>query len=238
MYRIGICDDEVSTCIQLEEFIKKYLKEKYIEHEIEVFYSGEALCKYLKFGNKFELLFLDIEFETVDGIQVGKYIREILEDEITDIIFISSKSHYAMQLFACRPLDFMIKPIKYLDLERIMDIVVKRNHIYGQYLEFQYQKVYQKIPLREIVYLRSDNKKIHVILCSGEEKIFNGKLAWIEEKLPETTFLKIHKSYLVNYNYVKEYTYEWVKMVNGDVLSISKAQRKLVRSKLLFYEMQ
>ena len=134
MYRIGICDDEIGTCTQLEGFILKYLKERCIEHEIEIFYSGETLCKYMEDEKRFDLLFLDIEFDTIDGIQVGKYIRDILKDEIMDIIFISSKSHYAMQLFACRPIDFMIKPIQYLDMERIMDIVIKRNHIYGQYL--------------------------------------------------------------------------------------------------------
>lgn len=43
----------------------------------------------------------------------------------------------------------------------------------------------------------------------------------------------IHKSYLINYNYVKEYTYEWVKMINGDILNISKVNRAAVRRKIL-----
>lgn len=46
-------------------------------------------------------------------------------------------------------------------------------------------------------------------------------------------FLKIHKSYLINRNYVKEFTYEWVKMNNGDILNISKANRADVRRKIL-----
>lgn len=54
--------------------------------------------------------------------------------------------------------------------------------------------------------------------------------------IPENSFLVIHKSYMVNYEYVNEYTYEWVKMINGDILNISKAHRKEVRSQLMQYE--
>ena len=66
-----------------------------------------------------------------------------------------------------------------------------------------------------------------------EVKSFYGKLNEIEERIPEDGFLRIHKSYLVNRNYVKEFTYEWVKMLNGDVLNISKINRADVRRKIL-----
>ena len=59
------------------------------------------------------------------------------------------------------------------------------------------------------------------------------KLNEIEKRIPENVFLRIHKSYLVNKNYVKEFTYEWVKMLNGDVLNISKINRADVRRKIL-----
>ena len=59
------------------------------------------------------------------------------------------------------------------------------------------------------------------------------KLDEIEKRIPENVFLRIHKSYLVNKNYVKEFTYEWVKMLNGDVLNISKINRADVRRKIL-----
>lgn len=66
-----------------------------------------------------------------------------------------------------------------------------------------------------------------------EIRTFYGKLNEIEERLPENVFLRIHKSYLVNKSYVKEFTYEWIKMLNGDVLSISKINRADVRRKIL-----
>ena len=53
----------------------------------------------------------------------------------------------------------------------------------------------------------------------------------LKNEFQKMVFLRIHKSYLVNKNYVKEFTYEWVKMLNGDVLNISKINRADVRRK-------
>ena len=122
MYRIAICDDEKSTCAEIESYILMYSKLRFIRNEIEVFYSGEAFCEYVKQGNFFDLLFLDIELPAINGIEVGKFVRTSLGDEKMDIIYISSKINYAMQLFQNRPMDFLVKPVKYSAVEMNMDI--------------------------------------------------------------------------------------------------------------------
>ena len=105
-----ICDDEKSTCSELEEIILKYAKEKSVSLVTEVFYSGDTLLDYLK-REKINILFLDIELPGKDGVMVGKYIREVLEEENLFLIYISSKENYALQLFQNRPFDFLVKPI-------------------------------------------------------------------------------------------------------------------------------
>ena len=88
-----------------------------------------------------------------------------------------------------------------------------------------------RIAYNDILYFQSEGRKINIVMKDGIET-FYGKLSAMEEKVPEF-FLRIHKSYLVNQNYVKEFTYEWVKMINGDILNISKANRAKVRRKIL-----
>lgn len=66
-----------------------------------------------------------------------------------------------------------------------------------------------------------------------ETASFYGKLSEIEQMCPNGLFLRIHKSYLINMHHVKEITYKWIKMVNGDVLDISKSNRVAVRRKLM-----
>lgn len=233
MYRFAICDDEIDTCNQLEGYITSYLDTHYIKGDIDVFFSGEKLCQYLLSNNNFSIIFLDIELPKINGVKVGQYVRNHLEDEITDIVYISSKTSYAMELFGNRPLDFLVKPLTYDKIEKVLDIAIKRNGVRERCFEYQIGKVNKMVPLKQILYFKSDNKKIHIILKEKNEIVFNGKLQEIEKKVPSTLFLQIHKSYLVNYYFVCEYNYEWVKMVNGDILNISKINRKNVKEKLL-----
>lgn len=236
MYNIAICDDELNTCNQLEEYLEKYLRLHYIDGNVGVFYSGETLRKYLEKQGSFDLVFLDIELPCINGIEVGKFLRDTLGDEITDIVYISSKKNYALELFKCRPLDFIIKPLNYQVISNILDVVLKRNQIRRKCFEFENERSVHKVPLQNILYFRSDNKKIYIVLVDGEIEVFNGKLTEVEEKLPELSFLRIHKSYLINFDYVTNYSYEYVTLVNGDVLSISKSNRKTVKTKLLQHE--
>lgn len=236
MYKIAICDDEKSTCVELENFIKHYGSTHFIKIETEVFYSGKTLCTYLEQNEYFELLFLDIGLPNIDGIDVGHFIRTTMENEQTDIVYVSSEKNYALQLFQYRPLDFFIKPITYEMIENILGIFVKRRRISDIFFECLVNRTYQRIKLSNIIYFKSDNKKINLYSVSGEMFTFYGKLEEIRLKLPEEMFLTIHKSYIINYKYVNKYTYEWMEMVNGDILTISKSHRKEVRSKLLQYE--
>ena len=68
-----ICDDEKSTCSDLEDLLLKYAKEKKVSLNTEVFYSGDPLLDYLK-REKTDILFLDIELPGMNGVSVGKYI--------------------------------------------------------------------------------------------------------------------------------------------------------------------
>ena len=226
-----ICDDEKSTCSELEEIILKYAKEKRVPLVTEVFYSGDILLDYLK-REKINILFLDIELPGKDGVMVGKYIREVLEEENIFLVYISSKENYALQLFQNRPFDFLVKPIEQAKIYHVLDNICRISGQNSAEFKFQVQNSTYCILYKDILYFQSDGRKINIVM-KKEVRTFYGKLNEIEEKLPENLFLRIHKSYLVNKSYVKGFTYEWVKMLNGDVLNISKINRADVRRKIL-----
>lgn len=229
--RAIICDDEKSTCSELEEIILKYAKEKRVPLVTEVFYSGDILLDYLK-REKINILFLDIELPGKDGVMVGKYIREVLEEENIFLVYISSKENYALQLFQNRPFDFLVKPIEQAKIYHVLDNICRISGKNSAEFKFQVQNSTYCILYKDILYFQSAGRKINIVM-KREVRTFYGKLNEIEEKLPENLFLRIHKSYLVNKSYVKGFTYEWVKMLNGDVLNISKINRADVRRKIL-----
>ena len=233
MYRIGICDDDKELCAGLEEQIYQIAKELSVKVEVEVWYSGEGILSDLRSGTQMDLIFLDIELVQKNGISVGRFIRNEMEDIQTHIVYISSKQNYAMQLFKIQPLDFLVKPVSDGQIKEVLIRSIKQKQSLGSCFEFQKGGMVFRVPTGDIIYFTSMDKKIRLVTKDGEEE-FYGKLKSILEELP-ADFMMIHQSYIINQLYVSEYSYDSVKMSNGTILSISKPYRKDIRSKIKQY---
>lgn len=231
MYTIGICDDGEHVCIDIEKKLIQYAKKQNIQVDTNVWYSGEELRDYLEAGNHLDILFLDIELFKMTGIEVGNYIRKQLDDMGMQIVYISGKSSYAQQLFKTQPLDFLVKPITQAQINETMETAVRIIKRKEERFEFQQGKEYYYVPMGDIVYFGSEKRKIKVVTMKATFE-FYGKLKEVAKRLPEE-FIVIHQSYIVNREYVFRYTYEMVELMDGTILTISLANRKLVRDRLL-----
>lgn len=229
MYRVGICDDDKVFCAELENMICFLADKLHQKIEIEVWYSGEGIMQNLETLPCPDILFLDIELYEKSGIDVGKYIRNG-NDYTTHIVYVSSKQEYAMQLFRLQPLDFLIKPVSKEQIREVLERSMKQRAQIRTLFEYQKGGTFYQVPCGEILYFMSNDKKITMI-TKNEIQEFYGKLKAVSEKLP-AGFIMIHQSYIVNSDYVMEYTYETVKMQDGSLLSISKPYRKTVRGRI------
>ncbi|NLJ58944.1 MAG: response regulator transcription factor [Tissierellia bacterium] len=232
MFKIAICDDEKVICQQLNNTLMDIGEKIDEKFQIDEFNSGEELYDFLQKGNRYELIFLDIELREINGVEVGKKIREELEDEITQIVYISGKESYAMELFDVRPLNFLIKPLNSEKIELVLKTARKIMQTSNKFYEYKIGNVNFNVLLRDVLYFESRGRKVRIITKDDEIEYY-GKLSEVEEKLKDNKFLSIHKSYLINYKHVIEYSYEYVRMSNNEQLSISQNNRKAVREKLL-----
>lgn len=230
MFRIAICDDNEAVCSKIENIIDDFFKTEIIRYEIDSFQSGEELLKELDDHVKYDLIYLDIELSQLSGIMVGHYIREHLLDDCTQIAFISAKTSYALELFQIRPIHFLVKPFT---PKQVIDILEKAMELQGRQIKlFGYKtgKLENRIPYKEILYFSSDAKKIIVHKKRGLD-YFYGKLS--ELKLPSADFIQIHKSYIINKQYVIRFKFDSVRLTNEEVLPISRIYRKTVREILM-----
>lgn len=231
MYKIGICDDGQNTCSLLETMILNYLDKSKLRAEIEIWYTGEGLCDYLKRGNQIDILFLDIVLEKINGIDVGQYIRNDLQNRNIQIIYISGKTSYALKLFKTQPMDFLVKPITQPQINDVLELAIKILGLDAKNFKYKFGKSYFNIPFGDIMYFVSDNRKIQII-SPNKRNEFYGKLKDIEKRLPKD-FITIHQSYIVNEKYIKRYTYEDIELTDGTMLTISKGNRKRIRERIL-----
>lgn len=229
--RIAICDDEKEISGFLEEHVAKYIRECGRECEIEVFYDGEALCQDMQI-NEYDLVFLDIELPDITGVDIGRFIREELCNEVVQIAYISAKKQYAMKLFEYRPINFLVKPLKYEDIAKIIDKYFRVTE-YNDVL-FTYKKKYElyKVKLSDILYLQSQGRTVTIVTMQGTDT-FYGSLEKIYSDMKCKKFIFIHKSYVVNYAYITSFEMDSVTLTTGEKLPISQARRKAVNEMLL-----
>lgn len=233
MYNIGICDDEKDTCEQLADMIYEYDRRNRTGVEVLIWTTGEALYSDLKKNQSIDLLFLDIELVSTDGIQIGRAIRHELENQDIHIVYISSRTSYALELFKIHPLDFLIKPISAQDLYDTLDEALRLYNRNNTVFAYKADGYNCKLPYKDIIYFYSDNKKINMVTVNSTIQ-FTGKIKDLVGILPGN-FIQIHQSYVINMDYINECSYELVGMNGGVRLNISQPYRKQVRKQIMDY---
>lgn len=235
MFRVAVCDDEQVICSQIENILVKYAAESNEKIDTQVFYSGEDLCRFLEMGQAFDLIFLDIEMDLINGIEVGKKIRDEMDNQISQIVYISGKDNYYRDLFDVRPMHFLHKPIQDADIIKDVRLAMKLADKLGGVFTYKKGHEYYKKPIKNILYFESSNREVRMVTTEGAE-LFYGKLDDIFTQVAKYQFMFIHKSYIVNYYYVTKFRYEEVTMSNEVVLPISQARRKTTRELQLKFE--
>lgn len=225
MIRIAIVDDEEPICEQIERLLQQCSKEMKINLQIEIFYSGEGLISKLKNNQKFDLIFLDIELYHYNGIDVGHFIRDELCDDSTQIAFISGKNGYDRLLFEFRPIHFIEKPAT---LSKIMNVITKYTRIYGQQGDVFKYKINRDnyfVDVNKILYFRSEDRKV-IIISRDEKENFYGSIDKIAQQLRGKGFFIPHRSYLVNYRFVKCFQNKKIIMTNNDEIPIADNRKE------------
>jgi DNA-binding LytR/AlgR family response regulator len=229
--RVAVCDDEQELCSQLEKILVRIFREYSMTYEIDVYNHAENL--YLEMQRTiYELVFLDIEFPKMNGIELGRMIRDELKNETTQIAYVSAKKDYALELFEFRPINFLVKPLDYERVKKVVDKYLLISEKNNQIFTYKKGKEFYKMNLSEVKYFINDNRKVRIITVSGEDEFYDS-MDNIYSQLKDKYFLFIHKSYIVNYKYVKMITYEQVTMTDNNIFSISQSRRKAIREKYL-----
>lgn len=236
MINIAICDDDYIFCSECEKMINDFAKKMSEKINIEIYYSTEKLWNDISRGDYFDLIFLDIEFNGSNGIELGIKIREELNNNNLFIVFVSGKTQYAMKLFAIRPLDFLIKPIDENAFHKTFLTFLKLSEKNKHVFEFMHEYRRRRIDIGEIVYFSSSDKEITMYTKEGVIRFFSS-LKKIEEQLNGYDFLRCHHSYLVNYHKVTSFYYDRLVMENGDIIPIAQSRRSEIRKKQLQIEM-
>lgn len=203
MIKAAICDDDKLFTGQLERHLHLVAEDISIPLETEIFFDGAGFLEELNRGTRYDIIFMDIEMTQMDGISAAKQLRHL--DPTALLVYISGYDQYFRQLFEVGVFRFLDKPVNTEQLSECFVDACRQISDRNACFEYTCKRGFFRIPFREIAYFESDRRVIRLYLWNGEHREFYGKLNRIEEgmKAGGRFFLRIHQSYLLNYDYVR-----------------------------------
>jgi DNA-binding LytR/AlgR family response regulator len=225
MYQIAICDDNTETCDHIIKTLQNHVKSRGIEVVFHAYYSTERLFEYLCAETKYEIIFLDVEFRNMDGIEAGTRIRNELADSLTDIVFMSHNITYVRTIYVAKPHTFIPKPIDETMLTTIFDELIDPYlNQTKPFFEYKIARERVIVDLNDILFFWVDDRIVH-IKTKNSEDYFYGTLKDVYARLKRHGFFKANKQYVVNRKHVSMATNETLIMKSGDIISLTKSGR-------------
>ena len=94
MLNIAICDDDIQITGKIERLLQDIAKRNFVDTEIEVFWNGKSLADAIAAGERYDVIYLDIEMDKEDGISAARRIRTY--DKNVRIIYVTSHESLLM----------------------------------------------------------------------------------------------------------------------------------------------
>lgn len=218
MIKTIIIDDEHHASEFLEKMLKRYFPNKFY-----VCKTCESIDEAVKAIEKFipELVFLDIQMPNKNGFELFKEIRDIN----FEIIFTTAHTEYAIEAIKRSALDYLLKPINYIDLLGAVNRFEQKtkNEFQKKQLNILIENIdsgdtshkkiaiatetgFEFLKFNSIIYLEAQSNYTKFYLTDNSSLITSKTLKHFEEILPKDLFFRTHKSYLVNMNFIKRFS--------------------------------
>ncbi len=227
--KILICDDEMQYTKDLNKHITEYMNNKFIKFTIE---SETNPVNILNNDTVYDLAFLDILMDSVDGISLAKVLKN--RNNKIVLFFLTSFNEYQDDAMNLRAFRFFQKPLQverlYSGLDKAMEYI---DETYVD-LFLQEKKMQTRILIDDIMYMENQNRRVILHEKNGTH-VIGKKLEALHDTLPQSFFYLVHKSYLVNLHYVDQYNYTELYLNDGTRIPIAPRKQADFRKYWFMY---
>lgn len=205
-YNILIIDDEKPARQELSFLISNILK----DYKLFEASSGEEALRIIK-STDIDIAFVDINMQDIDGITLSRKIYNINND--IKIVFATAYDAYAVKAFEVNAIDYILKPFEQerveLTIRRIDNnqestkpFVVNNEKKVKKICLYSEERVLL-VDIDDIVYIETDERNSLVKTVNGVYST-NQNIGYFDKKLEGESFFRVHRSFLINLQYVKE----------------------------------
>lgn len=248
MLKVIIIDDEEDARYLLRKALEENFKETIqIVGEADGYKKGVALLESLPC----DIAFLDIKMS--DG--TGFDILNTIENKNFAVVFITAFDRFAIKAFEFSAVGYLVKPFKISDLTKTIERFLEQKEkpskdssatfkiLLESYSEQKIRKIvvpntdgFTVVMLEEILYINSVRNYSEFHLVNNTRVLTSKPLINYDTLLSEQGFFRIHHSYLINLSHLKAFVRSEggaVKMINGDLLPVSRQKKSELMDKFL-----
>ena len=228
MIHIAICDDEEYFRMREEKLVGEYMKKRTYGCTIDVYPSGKEMLHAADVPMQYDIIFLDINMEEMDGLETARRIRQASAK--VHIVFVTAYITYALEGYKVNAARYLLKEDGGLEnaLKECLDAVTARMASEKKTYEINLLNGRKSIPVDALLYVES---RLHKVLFFAMEDGIQeyhkyGRLDGVAQELEPYGFFRIHQSFLVNIRYVVKVERYTASLENGILLNISKKYYK------------
>ena len=215
-FNIAICDDVELWHQEIANSCKNFFDDKEVDLNFFSYYSGEEIVS--ERCREIDVLFLDIEMGKLSGLDAMRQIENI--PNIKTVVFITSHPEVAGYAYGFKPVGFITKPIDVYELQtKLGEIYFRMNP--ETIIEFSDNSRTYLLRKSDIIYVEADSSYSDIHSNQGEIVVTH-TLKKCEEVLQGQPFLRVHKSFVVNLDYIKNMTSTEIKLHNDERIPIGR----------------
>ena len=227
--RIAVCDDEEKYRLQAKDGIDRLSQS--MDVLVETFSDGKKLLEHFD-KMPYEVVFLDIEMPSMDGITLAKKLREKSTDVY--IVFLTGHVEYAVEGYEVNALRYLTKPVKEDKLREVLRFVMDKNAGDRQFkLRADGEELF--FHLSDLLYFEAQNQYVNIHTTKGTYLV-RANIGDYEEELANEGFFRIHRGYLVALSRVRKLLKTEVEVEETGkktaVLPVSRAKMKPLKEAL------
>lgn len=197
---------------------------------VDIFDIWTDMVSNINSGEEYDLIiiFCDYDSSTFD---LGPYIREKMHNQTVEIVYILTTNYVPVKLANTKPLVVLVFPVTEKDFEHILNLFYATKCDLRLNYFYKTRKVKKLIPYKDIMYISSNIRILTIVTTNGTYTCYD-KI----KNIPNVSgFYRVNKSFLINANYLKICTKDYILMENNEKITLSRSIRKNVRDELRQY---
>lgn len=218
-YKIAICDDMEEDVQYIASVVRNWGEKEKISVDLETFPSAESFLFRYAEQKDYDILLLDIEMRSMNGVELAKRIRK--ENDAVQIVFITGYTDYIAEGYDVSALHYLMKPLSVDKLYEVLNRAVMKIKKNERSLFLSLSGEMVRIPVYEIKYLEVQQN--YVTIHAENNYTVKKTLGEFERELDER-FYRMGRSFIVNLSCINRITKNNVFLSDGSVIPLPRGQ--------------